>query len=170
LLSSYGAFVYLATHQTKLLNCNDKANQESRVANEDDEIEDFDPYLFTKNFPYLVEVVSSSYPMLLPKETRICLPITLVLDYDEALVHSTLEQRDDVDFTFLVHFNLKEHIMYVRCKPHLQLFMDRSENMFEIIVFKVIQTPTQRPEELDSNSIDAPRAHDNINVNSTREE
>jgi hypothetical protein len=82
LLSSDGASLFLAMQQTKLLKCNDEASQESRVADEDDEIDDFDPYLFIKNLPDLSEVVSSFRPMLLPKQTRRCPPITLVLDLD----------------------------------------------------------------------------------------
>uniref|UniRef100_A0A0D6R111 FCP1 homology domain-containing protein n=1 Tax=Araucaria cunninghamii TaxID=56994 RepID=A0A0D6R111_ARACU len=78
--------------------------------------------------------------MLLPKQTRRCPPITLVLDLDETLVHSTLEQCNDADFTFPVHFNLKEHTVYVRCRPYLQLFMDRVAGMFEIIVFTASQS------------------------------
>lgn len=140
LLSSDGASLFLAMQQTKSLKCNDEASQESRVADEDDEIDDFDPYLFIKNLPHLSEVVSSFRPMLLPKQTRRCPPITLVLDLDETLVHSTLEHCDDADFTFPVHFNLKEHTVYVRCRPHLQLFMDRVADMFEIIVFTASQS------------------------------
>lgn len=140
LLNPAGASLFLAMQETKSLKCNDEASQESRVADEDDEIDDFDPYLFIKNLPDLSEVVSSFRPMLLPKQTRRCPPITLVLDLDETLVHSTLEHCDDADFTFPVHFNLKEHTVYVRCRPHLQLFMDRVADMFEIIVFTASQS------------------------------
>lgn len=83
LLSLDGASLFLAMQQTKFLKCNDEASQESRVADEDDEIDDFDPYLVIKNLPYLSEVVSYFRPMLLPKKTRRCPPITLVLDLDE---------------------------------------------------------------------------------------
>ena len=76
LYSSNGASLFLAMQQTKLLKCNDEANQESRVADEDDKIDDFDPYLFIKNFPKPSEVVSSFRPMFLPKKMRRCLPIT----------------------------------------------------------------------------------------------
>ncbi|KAH9315225.1 hypothetical protein KI387_023852, partial [Taxus chinensis] len=140
LLNSVGASVFLAMQQNKSLECNDETNQESRVPDEDEEMEDFDPYLFIKNLPHLSEVVSSFRPMLLPKQTRRCPPITLVLDLDETLVHSTLEQCDDADFTFPVHFNLREHTVYVRCRPHLQLFMDTVADMFEIIVFTASQS------------------------------
>ncbi|GLJ15824.1 hypothetical protein SUGI_0260980 [Cryptomeria japonica] len=140
LLNSVGASVFLAMQQTKSLECNDETNQESRVPDEEDDLDDFDPYLFIKNLPHLSEVVSSFRPMLLPKQTRRCPPITLVLDLDETLVHSTLEHCDDADFTFPVYFNLREHTVYVRCRPYLQLFMDRVADMFEIIVFTASQS------------------------------
>lgn len=138
-----GASVFLAMQQTKSLECNDEnheTNQESRVPDEEDEVDDFDPFLFIKNLPHLSEVVSSFRPMLLPKQTRRCPPITLVLDLDETLVHSTLEHCDDADFTFPVYFNFREHTVYVRCRPYLQLFMDRVADMFEIIVFTASQS------------------------------
>ncbi|KAF3779026.1 CTD small phosphatase-like protein 2 [Nymphaea thermarum] len=107
---------------------------------EDDEMADFDPYLFIKNLPELSTVVPTFRPMLLPKQTRSCPSTTLVLDLDETLVHSSLEHCDDADFSFPVHFNLKEHTVYVRCRPHLMLFMERVASLFEIIIFTASQS------------------------------
>lgn len=48
-----------------------------------EEYDDFDPYLFIKHLPSVSEVVSTSRcTSLLPKQTRRCPPITLVLDLD----------------------------------------------------------------------------------------
>ena len=58
----------------------------------------------------------------------------------ETLVHSTLEPCDDADFTFPVNFNLKEHTVYVRCRPHLKDFMERVSSLFEIIIFTASQS------------------------------
>lgn len=58
----------------------------------------------------------------------------------ETLVHSTLELCDDADFTFPVNFNLQEHTVYVRCRPHLRDFLDRVSNLFEIIIFTASQS------------------------------
>ncbi|KAJ7555923.1 hypothetical protein O6H91_05G061100 [Diphasiastrum complanatum] len=104
-----------------------------------DEFEDFDPYLFIKHLPDLSDVVSHCRPSLLLRQTRRCPPIALVLDLDETLVHSTLEHCDHVDFTFLVHFNCQKHTVYVRRRPHLQTFMERVAQLFEIIVFTASQ-------------------------------
>eukprot|EP00268_Persea_americana_P063763 TRINITY_DN830_c0_g2_i1.p1 TRINITY_DN830_c0_g2~~TRINITY_DN830_c0_g2_i1.p1 ORF type:complete len:291 (-),score=51.47 TRINITY_DN830_c0_g2_i1:391-1263(-) len=58
----------------------------------------------------------------------------------KTLVHSTLEYCDNADFTFSVYFNMKEHIIYVRQRPHLQMFLKRVAEMFEIIVFTASQS------------------------------
>lgn len=58
----------------------------------------------------------------------------------ETLVHSTLEHCDDADFTFSVFFNMKEHTVYVRERPHLHTFLRRVADMFEIIVFTASQS------------------------------
>lgn len=49
---------------------------------EDDEFDDFDPYLFISNLPDLSTVVPTFRHMLLPKQTRSCPSTTLVLDLD----------------------------------------------------------------------------------------
>ncbi|XP_010247426.1 PREDICTED: CTD small phosphatase-like protein 2-A isoform X2 [Nelumbo nucifera] len=137
MMSSDDGCLYLAIHQTQSL------TQEPDVSShsvDTDEVEYFDPQLFIKNLPDLPEVVPTLWPMLLPKESRIKKPITLVLDLDETLVHSTLEPCDDADFTFQVHFNMKEHTVYVRQRPHLRTFLERVAEMFEVIVFTASQS------------------------------
>ncbi|XP_010555056.1 PREDICTED: CTD small phosphatase-like protein 2 [Tarenaya hassleriana] len=137
--------IYLAMKSSKL-ECVDERGQDSIIASvcmdddEDEELDEFDPYLFIKNLPDLSSVVPTFRPVLLPKQTRSCPPISLVLDLDETLVHSTLEQCDDADFTFPVSFNEEEHIVYVRCRPHLKEFMERVSRLFEIIIFTASQS------------------------------
>ncbi|XVF43715.1 hypothetical protein PTKIN_Ptkin02bG0063100 [Pterospermum kingtungense] len=145
ILSSEVSAIYLAMKNSKL-ECIDEHGQDSMstdVCMEDEyyeEFDDFDPYLFMKNLPELSSVVPTFRPMLLPKQTRSCPSTTLVLDLDETLVHSTLEPCDDADFTFPVNFNLQEHTVYVRCRPHLRDFMERVSNLFEIIIFTASQS------------------------------
>ncbi|KAK4841236.1 hypothetical protein QYF36_001206 [Acer negundo] len=144
-LSSEVSAIYLAMKNSKL-ECVDEHGQESMstdVCVDDDEYEefdDFDPYLFIKNLPDLSSVVPTFRHMLLPKQTRSCPPTTLVLDLDETLVHSTLEPCGDVDFTFPVNFNLQQHTVYVRCRPHLRDFLERVSSLFEIIIFTASQS------------------------------
>ncbi|KAF5741162.1 CTD small phosphatase-like protein 2 isoform X1 [Tripterygium wilfordii] len=144
-LSSEVSAIYLAMKNSKL-ECVDEHGQDSMsidvcVEDEDyEEFDDFDPYLFIRNLPDLSSVVPTFRRMLLPKQTRSCPPTSLVLDLDETLVHSTLEPCDDADFTFPVNFNLQEHTVYVRCRPHLRDFMDRVSRLFEIIIFTASQS------------------------------
>ncbi|KAL6193105.1 hypothetical protein ACLB2K_034189 [Fragaria x ananassa] len=144
-ISSEVSAIYLAMKNSKL-ECLDEHGQEPMstdlYVDEDDneEFDDFDPYLFIKNLPDLSSVVPTFRPLLLPKQTRSCPPTSLVLDLDETLVHSTLEPCDDADFTFPINFNLQEHTVYVRCRPHLRDFLDRVSLLFEIIIFTASQS------------------------------
>lgn len=86
-LSSDVSAIYLAMQHSNS-ECVNDAYQES-ISNEvcveaedGEEIDDFDPYLFIKNLPDLSSVVPTFRPMLLPKRTRSCPPTTLVLDLD----------------------------------------------------------------------------------------
>ena len=52
---------------------------------------------------------------LLPRQTRTCKRKTLVLDLDETLVHSSLEDvGPPPDFSFTVTFNQRDHNVQVR--------------------------------------------------------
>ncbi|KAK9104151.1 hypothetical protein Scep_020995 [Stephania cephalantha] len=137
--------IYLAMQQSKL-GYHDEADQlslsnEALVDADDvEDIDDFDPFFFIKSLPELSSVVPTFRPVLLPKQTRSCPPTTLVLDLDETLVHSSLLPIDDADFTFTVNLDLKDHMVYVRCRPHLKDFMEKIANLFEIIIFTASQS------------------------------
>lgn len=62
-----------------------------------------------------------------------------VLDLDETLVHSTLDGCDEPDFSFPVSFNGREHRVHVRRRPHLQPFLQRCAELFEVVVFTASQ-------------------------------
>ncbi|RCV32564.1 hypothetical protein SETIT_7G013100v2 [Setaria italica] len=144
-LSSEVSAIYLAMQQSKL-ECIDEQSQDSTStegycdAEETEEYDEFDPYSFIKDLPDLSMVVPKFRPVLLPKQTRSCPTTTLVLDLDETLVHSTLEHCEDADFTFPVHFNFREHTIYVRCRPYLKEFLDRVATLFETIIFTASQS------------------------------
>ncbi|XP_017978671.1 PREDICTED: CTD small phosphatase-like protein 2 [Theobroma cacao] len=113
---------------------------ESDVNSDSDQADDFDPQSFIKNLPELSDVVSSFRPAMVPKEAWRRKPVTLVLDLDETLVHSTLEHCDNADFTFTVFFNMKEHTVYVKQRPHLQTFLEKVAEMFEVVIFTASQS------------------------------
>ncbi|KAK7322495.1 hypothetical protein VNO77_25876 [Canavalia gladiata] len=93
----------------------------------------FDPETFVKGFLDLSDE-SNSLPALVSKETSQRKHVTLVLDLDETLVHSTLGQGDGADFTFPIFLD-KEYPVYVRKRPFLQEFLEKVSKMFEIIIF-----------------------------------
>ncbi|CAN1150227.1 CTD small phosphatase-like protein 2 [Linum perenne] len=115
-------------------------NQECDRTVDSDPADDFDPQLFIRNLPELSEVVSNFQPSTIPKDSQRRKSVTLVLDLDETLVHSMLEPCDDADFTFTVFFNMKEHIVYVKKRPHLDTFLERVAEMFEIVIFTASQS------------------------------
>ncbi|KAJ1704660.1 hypothetical protein LUZ63_004439 [Rhynchospora breviuscula] len=148
-LSSEVSAIYLAMQQnnSNKLECVEEHSQDSissdeccAEAEEAEDYDDFDPYVFIKDLPDLSMVVPKFRPVLLPKQTRSCPSTTLVLDLDETLVHSTLEPCQDADFSFLVNFNLKEHTIYVKCRPYLRDFLERVASLFETIIFTASQS------------------------------
>lgn len=58
----------------------------------------------------------------------------------ETLVHSSVEPSLDADFAFQVNFNLREHTIYIRCRPYLKVFLERVAGLFETIIFTASQS------------------------------
>lgn len=125
--------LYLAINQMKSF------NQESDVNANSDQAQHFDPQFFIKYLPELSDIANFR-PTASPKETQRRKSVTLALDLDETLVHSTLEYCDDADFTFTVFFNMKEHTVYVKQRPHLKTFLERVAEMFEVVIFTASQS------------------------------
>ncbi|KAF8024576.1 hypothetical protein BT93_F1678 [Corymbia citriodora subsp. variegata] len=115
-------------------------NSESECHSDLDEAECFDPHLFIRTLPDLSDEVPSFQPTALQKEIQKRKSVTLVLDLDETLVHSSLEHCDDADFTFIVFFNMKEHTVYVKKRPYLQTFLERVADMFNVVIFTASQS------------------------------
>ncbi|XP_057980966.1 uncharacterized protein LOC131166435 isoform X3 [Malania oleifera] len=135
LMNSDDSWFYLLSHQSKPC---DQELDVNASAIDSDEVDCFDPQLFIRNFPDLSEG-PNWLPALSPRETK-KKQITLVLDLDETLVHSSLEPCEDADFTFPVLFDMKEHTVYVRQRPFLRTFLEKVAEMFEIIVFTASQS------------------------------
>jgi CTD small phosphatase-like protein 2 len=128
--------LYLAIHQLRSCNQEPDLNPYS----DPEQLDCFDPHVFIRNLPDLPDEPLNFPPTMLPKESRIAKSVTLVLDLDETLVHSTLEHCEDADFTFPVFFNMKEHKVYVKQRPYLRMFLERVAGMFEIVVFTASQS------------------------------
>ncbi|XBI27887.1 hypothetical protein VPH35_052252 [Triticum aestivum] len=99
-------------------------------------IEYVDEKLHSKGLPDLMDVDSSSRLRKSPVRTK---HVTLVLDLDETLVHSTLDHCDISDFSIQVFFNMKDHTVHVRQRPHLKMFLEKVAQMFELVIFTASQ-------------------------------
>lgn len=47
---------------------------------------------------------------------------------------------EDADFSFDVIADMKKHTVYVKKRPHLQQFLDKVAQMFEIVIFTASQS------------------------------
>jgi hypothetical protein len=62
-----------------------------------------------------------------------------VLDLDETLVHSTLDQSNSHDFAFEVSLNNHTHSVNVKQRPHMTQFLTRCAELFEVVIFTASQ-------------------------------
>lgn len=116
----------------------DADDDDSHTDDDDmDEYEEFDPFLFIKHLPPLTDEMKNRKSPL-PLKSRKSPPITLALDLDETLVHCSV-QPIDAEFTFSVNFNGIDYDVYVRTRPHLQEFLRKVSQWFEIVVFTASQ-------------------------------
>lgn len=119
----------------------EKAEAEKAAAEEDDgDCDEFDPYIFIQSLPSHASVVIRGKRCLppisrtLPKDVK-----TLTLDLDETLVHCSIEPVPNPDLIFPVSFQGVRYDVYVRKRPHLDLFLATVSTMFEIVVFTASQ-------------------------------
>mmetsp|Transcript_1995 Transcript_1995/g.5018 ORF Transcript_1995/g.5018 Transcript_1995/m.5018 type:complete len:381 (+) Transcript_1995:115-1257(+) len=112
--------------------------QQKQAAEQDDydDGDEFDAYSFIRNLPARPPVPR---PICLPRKTRGTHPISLVLDLDETLLHSSIVPLPTYDIIFPVHFNSVNYQVFVRKRPHMDFFMEQVSKMFEIIVFTASQ-------------------------------
>lgn len=113
------------------------SQQQQQPDDDDEEVDEFDAYAFIRNLPPRSGNVTR--PVCLPKKTRGTPPISLVLDLDETLLHSSIVPLPTYDIVFPVHFNSVNYQVFVRKRPHLDYFMEQVSQMFEIIVFTASQ-------------------------------
>ena len=106
---------------------------------DEEEEDEFNPYLFIKSLPRYDAVQHLRPPILLPPKHRDAPPITLVLDLDETLVHCTVEATADADETFPVVFHGMEYQVHVKLRPHVFDFLAKVCDKFEVIVFTASQ-------------------------------
>lgn len=100
---------------------------------------DLEALLFIKNLPALEECASIHRQILLPRQTRRTAKKTLVLDLDETLVHSSMSIIDKPDFIFPVTYSDQQITVRVRRRPHLDTFITRVAELYEVVVFTASQ-------------------------------
>jgi len=106
---------------------------------EDEDEDEFNPYLFIKSLPKYELVRHLTPPVALPLKNQQSPRITLVLDLDETLCHATVEPIDDADLIFPVVFHGMEYQVHVRLRPHLYDFLEAVYTKFEVVVFTASQ-------------------------------
>lgn len=126
------SFFNFASHQATLfteeLHVNSSQIGSDRIDNNDQEI-------FVENFLELSGEANNKLPALISQETSKKKKVTLVLDLDETLVHSTLGKCDGADFTYQMVCNNACSSVSVRKRPFLEEFLEKVAEMFEIIIF-----------------------------------
>lgn len=103
-------------------------------------LEWLNPHLSEEDLPDLVDFAELNSNVAPAKKEQWTRKVTLVLDLDETLVHSTMEHCDDADFTFPVFYDMKEHVVYVKKRPHVHMFLQRMVEMFEVVIFTASQS------------------------------
>lgn len=106
-------------------------------------VNEFDPILFIALLPCHSTVMRTNMHVLRPHLPQL-MPSrpTLVLDLDETLVHcnsASEGQPGTFDIAFEVRFNNAGCNVYVRKRPHLDLFLKHVAAKFEVIIFTASQ-------------------------------
>jgi len=124
------------------LNDHDEEVEAEEYYDDEDDEDEFNPYMFIKMLPpyeYAVPPGWRSRPKALPPADSNSHPICLVLDLDETLVHGTVEPVADADMVFPVEFNGMNYKVHVRCRPFLTEFLEAVSKKFEVVIFTASQ-------------------------------
>ncbi|KAF5910021.1 CTD small phosphatase-like protein 2 [Clarias magur] len=108
----------------------------SSLSEDEENDEVFSPFAFIKNIPNQSQqsrVVSA--PRDIPPKTRSTPAATMVLDLDETLVFSSLNQIEDAEYTFNTAFQDQEYTVYLVLRPYVNEFLQAMVKHFEMFVY-----------------------------------
>uniref|UniRef100_K3WYH5 Mitochondrial import inner membrane translocase subunit TIM50 n=1 Tax=Globisporangium ultimum (strain ATCC 200006 / CBS 805.95 / DAOM BR144) TaxID=431595 RepID=K3WYH5_GLOUD len=97
--------------------------------------QEFNPFYFMKTLPKYEHVVIGPRPVVLPAKSAHAPKISLVLDLDETLVHCSVDDVENPHLQFPVNFNGVEYTVKVKKRPHMEYFLKRASQLFEVVVF-----------------------------------
>jgi len=97
----------------------------------------FEPYSFIRN----IKPPPPDYQRktVLPLPTRRTPKMCLVLDLDETLVHCSMEPFPTYNMTFECLFDQVVYTVFVKLRPHLQEFLEKVSQWYEVILFTASQ-------------------------------
>ncbi len=98
----------------------------------------FNPYLFMKLLPSY-DGVRKKCDSVLPAKPKAAPQKSLVLDLDETLVHCSVERVDHADLRFPVQFNGIVYEINACKRPHMEEFLAKVSQQYEVIVFTASQ-------------------------------
>ncbi|KAJ8767452.1 hypothetical protein K2173_017496 [Erythroxylum novogranatense] len=102
--------------------------------------EEYNQHLYVMSWQELPQMVSPYRPFTLERQLEKSFPITLVLDLDETLVHSSFDICEDGDFSFQIHSKMQVQTVFVRQRPYLPMFLEAVSSMFDIVIFTAGQS------------------------------
>ncbi|KAM6921479.1 CTD small phosphatase-like protein 3 [Xenentodon cancila] len=102
------------------------------AGDEDDDV--FDPLAFIKNIPSQSQ---HSRPRLrdIPPKTRSTPEATLVVDLEETLMFSSLNEIEEADYTFYAAFQDHQYKVYMILRPHVREFLQAMAKIYELFVY-----------------------------------
>ncbi|KAL9668744.1 hypothetical protein QQ045_006284 [Rhodiola kirilowii] len=126
----------------QLRSCSVESDTSLSVNYDQDECTSTSPQCNLASFP---DSTSNCLSTISPKTVQKRKNVTLVLDLDETLVHSTFVHRDDSDFSFSVFHETKGFTVYVKQRPYLRVFLEKVAKMFEVVIFTASQSCYAKP-------------------------
>lgn len=104
------------------------------LAGDEDCDDVFSPYNFIKNIPAHSLHYKPS-PRDIPPKMRSTPDATLVLDLDETLLFTSLNEIEDADYTFQTAFQDQQYKVYVVLRPHVKEFLQAVSKVYEMFVY-----------------------------------